>query len=103
MSAPPTAAAARVRSRSERAPLADRLLVLGGVRLATVGVVVAAMLLAPDVAGRLDGGLQLAAMTYALVAVVAEAGRGLVSVRAIGLVNLMLVLDGVWVAYVLAR
>ncbi|MBW3669235.1 MAG: sensor domain-containing diguanylate cyclase [Actinobacteria bacterium] len=94
---------ASTRLRSELAPLADRLLVLGSARLATVLVVAVVMLVASDVTGPLDGGLRLAALTYAGVAAVAEVVRRMVSVRAIGLVNVMLLLDGVWVAYVLAR
>ena len=102
MNAVPTSAAG-ARLRSELAPLADRLLVLGAVRLVTVVVVLVTMVVVPDVTGRLDGGLELAAATYAFVAVVAEVVRRLVSVRAIGLVNVMLLLDGAWIAYVLAR
>ncbi|HVF73611.1 MAG TPA: GGDEF domain-containing protein [Acidimicrobiales bacterium] len=77
-------------AESELVPLADRLLVLTVVRLVMAAVVV--------------GGGHAAATTatYVAVAVGAELARRTARVRGIAVVNVMLLVDGIWLATALA-
>ncbi|HEX9969667.1 MAG TPA: hypothetical protein VGB03_05975, partial [Acidimicrobiales bacterium] len=87
--------------RSDLVPLADRLTVLAAVRLAMVAVVAATAVLAPGATRGLDADVALATVGFAAVTVVAEVGRRLMArVRAITLVNVLLLVDGAWLAVV---
>ncbi|HEX2038658.1 MAG TPA: GGDEF domain-containing protein [Acidimicrobiales bacterium] len=97
--APPTGAAIR----SELVPLADRLVVLQGVRLAMAAVVVLTSLLVPRTAGTLGVGVTLATVAYVGITLAVEAARRWARVRALSLLNLVLLADGVWLALVLSR
>ena len=94
---------APVPTRSEIVPLADRLVVLQGVRLAMVLAVVAAVAAAPRTTGTLGLATAMATLAYVGVTVAAEAARRWAQVRALHLLNAMLLVDGVWIALVLSR
>lgn len=81
----------RSADRSELVPLADRLLVLGAVRLVMAVVVL------------FDNGPVAATALYVVTAAGAEAVRRLAKVRALALLNFMLLVDGLWIAVVLSR
>jgi diguanylate cyclase (GGDEF)-like protein len=85
--------------RADLVPLADRLSVLTLVRLAMVGVMAATAALAPATTGPVDAGLVAATAGYLALTLSAELGRrAMVRVRAIALVNVMLLVDGAWLA-----
>jgi diguanylate cyclase (GGDEF)-like protein len=89
--------------RSEIVPLADRLVVLQGVRLAMVLAVVGATAAAPRTTGSLGLFTAMATVAYVGTTVAAEAGRRWTRVRGLYLLNTMLLVDGVWIALVLSR
>ena len=81
----------RAADRSELVPLADRLLVLGVVRLVMAVVVV------------LQSGPATATALYLSAAVGAEVVRRAARVRALSLLNFMLLVDGLYLALALSR
>nr|MDQ3757394.1 hypothetical protein [Actinomycetota bacterium] len=103
MSRPAAAAVGAGAIRSELVPLADRLVVLQGVRLAMAAVVVLTSMLVPRTAGRLGPAVALATIAYLGITLAAEAARRWARVRALALLNLVLLADGVWIALVLSR
>ena len=88
---------------SELVPLAERTNVLHALRLAMVTGVLASAALASDTAGAVVGDLAAPTAGYALLAVALEAGRRALNNRSLVLLGTLLLVDGVWIAAVVAR
>lgn len=84
-------------------PLADRLFALQGVRFVLAAVVVAAAVVAPDVAGAPEIDLRVLSAVYVAATASAEALRRALRRRALPLVSAMLLVDGLFLAAVVAE
>lgn len=92
-----------MRRRSDLVPLADRLAALQGARLVLAAVVVVTALAVGGTAGVPDTGLVPLTVAFVLVTTTFEAVRRLLRRRALELVSSLLLVDGLYLAVVVAE